>query len=394
MITPTIKKILHYLMIPLITMSLLKPAIAEDADEKSHDLGREYRLAAKELKNWFKKSGHQPEIPDGDRPSLGYYVDNISFKDAYELNFSGNRGVLVSGNRSWNDNPVLQREDIISKIDGVPLKHRSHFDDIIRAKPIGDSVTVEYIRYGVTFQRKLPVINANSAWKIEHPLNDRYAHKSRGFGGAGYKPMYVNMNLTPINDLFGSLGFNELSEINNLHHGFDLQGLVGNGWFIGGYGVWTGQQKSINYTVDPATPVYRNLQYKSGMGGAALDKRFRLGDRWMLSTGLMIGGGSTKFEIDQFEKTVEWQELGLDTTGSYNDYLQLQKKYTLLQPRIALMYRIMPILWIKLEVGYMLAYSKNGWQQILNDNKHDLGGPVNDSSMSGFTVSISPFFGF
>jgi hypothetical protein len=130
------------------------------------------------------------------------------------------------------------------------------------------------------------------------------------------------------------------------------------------------------------------------MGGAALDKRFRLGDRWMLSTGLMIGGGSTRFEIDQFEKTVEWQELGLDTTGSYNDYLQLQKKYTLLQPRIALMYRIMPIFWIKLEAGYMLSYSKNGWQQILNDNKHDLGGPVNDSSMSGFTVSISPFFGF
>lgn len=394
MIKHTIKKILHYLMIPLITLTLFRPVIARSSDEKDLELGKEYQLAAKEMKSWFRKCHPQPPFPEVDRPGLGYYIDNISFKDAYELNYSGNTGVLVGGRRSCNDNPVLQREDIIIKIDGTLIKHRSHFDDLIAEKPIGDSVTVEFLRYGDTFQKRLPVVNENSPRKFEQSWSDPTSRKSRGLGGIGYKPMYVNMDLSPINDLYGTLGFNELSGFNNLHHGFDLQGLIGNGYFIGGYGVWTGQKQSIHYTIDQATPVYRDIKYTSGMGGISLDKRYRLGDRWMLSAGIMVGGGSTRLEIDQFEKTVDWHEIGLDTTGSYNDYLQLQKKYTLLQPRIAMMYRVLPVFWIKVEAGYMLSYSRNGWQQILNDNKHSIDEPGNDSSMSGFTVSISPFFGF
>ena len=395
----TIKKILHYLLIPLITLSLFRPVFAEkrfDTDgRETPGLENQYKQAAKELESWFKKlSVYTSETSITDQSDLGYYIDNISFKDAYELNYSGNTGVIISGSRGWNKHPILQREDIVITIDGATILNRSNFEDIVEAKDIGDTITIEYYRHGETFTKKLPVFKKESTWNNDHLLISTPHKKSRGLGGAAYKPMFVNANQAGFNDLFGSLGFDNLSEINNLYHGFDLQGLVGNGYFIGGYGVWTGQQQSVNYTIDSSIPVRRNLKYNSGMGGVSLDKRCRLSDKWIASAGLMIGGGGTRFEIDQTETTVDWNQMDSDTIGSYNDYLQLKKGYVLLQPRISLMYRVLPVFWLKLEAGYMLSYSKNGWQQILNDNQHDIAGPGNETSLNGFTVSVSPWFGF
>ncbi|MDO9548942.1 MAG: hypothetical protein Q7J65_08285 [Candidatus Marinimicrobia bacterium] len=395
----TIKKILHYLMILLITFSLFSPVFAKsrfDADgQEKLDLVKQYKQAAGELENWFKRpSAYAIETTVSDQPDLGYYFDNISFKDAYELNYSGNTGVIVSGSRSWNTNPVLQREDLIIKIDGMIIKHRSHLEDIIDVKDIGDTMIVEYLRHNESFTKKMSILKKESNWDSESPFIIQPHKKSRGLGGAAYKPMFINADQAGLNDLFGSLGFDNLSEINNLYHGFDLQGLIGNRYFIGGYGVWTGQKQSINYTVGSSDQVNRNLKYNSGLGGVSLDKRYRLSDRWIASAGLMVGGGGTQFEIDQIENTVDWNQMDPDTNGSYNDYLQLRKNYVLLQPRISLMYRVLPVFWLKVEAGYMLSYSKNGWQQILNDNKHDIAGPGNETTLNGFTISVSPWFGF
>jgi len=72
----------------------------------------------------------------------------------------------------------------------------------------------------------------------------------------------------------------------------------------------------------------------------------------------------------------------------------LKKNFFLVQPRVALMYRVLPVFWIKLEAGYMLSYSKNGWQTIVNDQKYDIADPAKDTSLNGLTISISPWFGF
>lgn len=395
----TIKKILHYLIIPLITLSLFRPMFAENifdaGGRKIPDLGDQYKQAAMELESWFKKNPiHINELDAIDQPNLGYYFDNISFKDAYKLNYSGSTGVIVSGSRSWNSTPVLQREDIVVKIDGVIIKNRSTLEDIIETKDVGDTITVEYFRHGETFTKAIPVLKKESSLDKDYMFINMAHKKSRGLGGGAYKPMFINADQASFNNLFESLGFNNLSEIDNLYHGFDLQGLVGNGYFIGGYGVWSGQQQHINYTIGSSIPVSRNLKYNSGIGGVSLDKRYRLADNWIASAGIMVGGGGTRFEIDQIENTIDWNQMDSDTSGSYNDYLQLGKKYLLLQPRVSLMYRVLPVFWIKIEAGYMLSYSKNGWQQILNENKHDITGPGNESSLNGFTISVSPWFGF
>jgi len=386
-------------MIPLITLSLFRPVFAisrfEADNQESPDLEDQYKQAAGELESWFKKTPVYTIKTDiVDQSDLGYYFDNISFKDAYELNYSGNTGVIVSGSRSWNTNPVLQREDIVVKIDGAIISNRSSLEDIVETKDVGDTIIVEYFRHGETFTKAIPVLKKESSWDNDYLFKNTAHKKSRGLCGAAYKPMFINADQASFNDLFGSLGFDNLSEINNLYHGFDLQGLVGNGYFIGGYGVWMGQQQSVNYTVGSSIPVGRNLKYNSGMGGVSLDKRYRLSDKWIASAGIMVGGGGTRFEIDQIENTVDWKQMDSDTSGSYNDYLQLGKKYVLLQPRVSLMYRVLPVFWIKIEAGYMLSYSKNSWQQILDGNKHDIAGPGNETSLNGFTLSVSPWFGF
>jgi hypothetical protein len=42
----------------------------------------------------------------------------------------------------------------------------------------------------------------------------------------------------------------------------------------------------------------------------------------------------------------------------------------------------------------MLSYSKSGWRNILIDNKYDVTGPDKEVALNGFTISISPWFGF
>jgi len=395
----TIKKIIHYLMIPLITLTLFKPVFAKShfnvEDQDRLDLEEQYKQAARELEDWFKKTSiHTTDLPPVNQPDLGYYFNNISFKDAYELNYSGNTGVIISGSRSWNKKPILHREDLIIKIDETVIQHLSHLEDYVEDQEIGDTITVKYIRHSEPFTKRLPVYKKELSWDNEPLFLDKLNKKSRGLGGATYKPMFVNADLSGFNDLFGDLGFADLPNIINLYHGFDLQGLVGNGYFIGGYGVWTGQKQNINHTISPSVQVSRNLKYNSGLGGISIDKRYRLSDKWIVSAGIMVGGGNTRFVIDQIENTIDWNQMDTDTCGSYNDYLQLKKIYVLCHPRVSFMYRVLPVFWLKVEAGYMLSYSKNGWRQVLNDNKHDIARPGTDTTLNGFTVSISPWFGF
>ena len=397
MILNTLKKIIHHLLIPLVAISLFRPTIAETrlSGNEDFDLGDEYKNAAGELESWFRKDITDPEKKQrAPEPNLGYYFDNLTFKDVYELQYSGNIGVIVSGNRSWNEDPVLQREDIVTKINGVTVKHRSHLDDIIDAAEIGDTLMVEYIRHNEIHTRRIPVYSDKSSWDDAWPKR-KTAKKSRGLGGAAYREMYVGADLNDMNLLFTSLDFEELSELNNLYHGFDLQFLIGNGVFLGGYGAWTGQKQNISALVNnQSVPVYRNLQYNSSYGGFTIDRRYRISDKIILSAGVMFGGGNTRFQIEQVENDIDWNQMDTDTSGSYNDYLKMKKQYLLCQPRVSVMYRVLPVFWIKIEAGYSLSYSKNGWQQIFNDNKHDITEPGKSGSLNGLTVSISPWFGF
>jgi hypothetical protein len=395
-----IRKLVQYLLIPLAILALYyRPALAQEVKETGrqpgYNLAEQYEIAASELKSWFVGSRpikselkKEKEID----PELGLYLDNVSFQNVYELNYPANYGVLVNGTRPDRTEIGLQRGDIIFEIDGIPVKHLSHLEDMLADKAIGDSISVKYFRGGETYQKVLLIPAKEESERYSSVFDQKAMLKSPGLGGGSYQPLYVNTDLSGISNLAKELGLKALSPLNSLYHGFAFQGLVGDGYFIGGLGGWTGSSQQSNYTVGTNTQVERNLRYHSGLGGVTLDKRLRVGDRWLLSYGLMLGGGGTKLEIYQTEQDVAWSEI--DSTSSYNSYLQLKKNYLLLQPRVSLTYRVLPVFWIKIEAGYMLSYSKSGWRNILIDNKYDVTGPDKEVALNGFTISISPWFGF
>lgn len=394
-----IRKFVQYLLIPLSILALYcHPASAEEGQKSrqlsDYHLGDQYRIAAKELESWFKGSRPSEELKKEREidAELGLYLDNVSFKDVYELNYPANYGVLVRGSREEGAKCGLQRGDIIFEVDGKPVRYLAHLEDILANRIIGDSLSIKYFRGGETYQKVL-LIPAKEVSEQRSSVFDRKAMlKSPGLGGGTYRPMYLYSDLSAFNNLFEGLGAKTLSPLNSVYHGFDFQGLIGDGYFIGGLGGWTGSTQQCSYTVGTNIPVERTLCYHSGLGGVTLDKRVRAGDRWLLSYGLMFGGGGTKIEIYQTEQDIAWSNI--DSTNSYNSYLQLKKNYLLLQPRVALMYRILPVFWIKIEAGYLLSYSKGGWRNILDDNKYDITGPDKETSLNGLTISISPWFGF
>jgi len=395
-----IRKFIQYLLIPLSILALYyRPALADEGQEfkekHKYDLGKQYEIAAKELQSWFVGSRPIESESEKEReldPELGLYLDNVSFKDVYELNYPANYGVLVGGVREQRARLGLERGDVIFEIDGKPVKHLAHLEDMLADRAIGDSISIKYFRGGETYQNILLIPAKEELGVRSAKFDRRLMLKSPGLGGGSYRPMYLNADQSTVNNLFEELGAKSLSPLSSVYHGFELQGLIGDGYFIGGFGGWTGSTQQCSYAIDANIPVERNLRYRSGLGGVTLDKRFRAGDRWLLSYGLMLGGGGSKIEIYQTEQDIAWGDI--DSTSSYNSYLQFKKSYLLLQPHVALTYRILPVFWIKIEAGYMLSYSKSGWRNILYDEKYDVAGPSNETSLNGLTISISPWFGF
>ncbi len=197
-----------------------------------------------------------------------------------------------------------------------------------------------------------------------------------------------------MNDLLTDLGFKTLPDDYSVYHGFDLNGLVGDGFFVGGTGCWTRRNMNALYEVNPGVELTRSIIYSSGLGGVTLDKRLRLHDRLIISTGFMVGGGGTRMEIRQLDESIDWTDLEKMEEGFFNDYLELKKRYFVFQPRMAAMYRVLPVFWIRVEAGYNLSYSKEGWFTTVDENRFDIIGPARHSSMDGWTLSIGPWFGF
>jgi len=388
--------ILGVVLVDMAEAGILK--IEAKADEA--DFEEQYVIAAEELAGWFEPSRFEKhEVPDEEpSPDLGVYLNDINFRDAFELNYNYLYGVRVGQARSGMpaDSLVLWEDDVILEVDGQKARSVSQLDKLVESKHIGDEIRVKYFRDGATFENSLMIVPRSPMHFERHRERVRLSGKRPlGLGGLTYKPIYVAGDYEPINALIESLGFNGMANDGMIYHGIDGHGLIGNGFFLGGMGGWAGLSRQGVYTL-PAEDVnvFRDLKYRTSIWGVTFDKRYRPADRLILSAGFQIGGGKNRIEMYQIDENIDWDQLESVSTDTYNDYLELKKKYFLLQPRVAVMYRVLPVFWIKLEAGYMTSYSRNGWRTIVEDNKYEITGPADGASLSGFTISISPWFGF
>jgi hypothetical protein len=408
------------------------------SDEEKKIIKQEIQIAKEELEKAKEELGvelHNLKVELGDDdisislnidddmefqskgPKMGVYPSELTFEQAYKLRYPHNYGVLLDGVvKGGNaDKAGLMEEDIIAEWDGTIVRYESHLRRLIKSQDIGDTVAVKYYRDGNEYSTQLffaiPVEKLDKKKReliqIEENSKPRKSHP--GYGGGGIIPTFLtpmvdgNKDLqftNDVNSLLSQLGFEQkLDSAGVLFFGGGGNGNVGKGWFLGGYGLGSGQtfQTSIGDSIE------RSLSLGMGFGGFTIDKRVALGKKLAVSVGAGIGGGAITIDIDQRENGgYDWDNLNTQLIEQVSSSIQLSRGYLTLQPRAQVYVRLLPWMSLRLEGGYLYGYSmRDGWDVKIDsgskasdlEDKFEIGGSPN-TPFEGATASVGLWFGF
>lgn len=131
------------------------------------------------------------------------------------------------------------------------------------------------------------------------------------------------------------------------------------------------------------------------MGGVTLDKRIPITKNFISSAGLMVGGAKQIMEFQNSNSNFNWDSLPSTITHSNNTHFEITKGYLTVQPRFELMYRFLPWLALRAEIGYAYSYNLTNYWKVTNidgDPVEIKGSP--DTNFQGLTLSIGPWLGF
>jgi hypothetical protein len=174
--------------------------------------------------------------------------------------------------------------------------------------------------------------------------------------------------------------------------GLLLQGVggklpLGKGYMVGGYVTAYDDNQKV-----AGDSTYQNyVRYDLTMGGVTFDKRLPISKSLITSLGLMIGSGAHEIEYVSTNASYNWD----NPNESNNKNFVMSRSYIVVQPRFELMYRLLPWLAMRAEVGYTYGYApRAGWRVA------EMGGvsiPVEndpDTSFQGLNITVGPWFGF
>ncbi len=239
---------------------------AEDIEEKAEEFGKKMEEWGEEMEEWGEdlersiESGEQvPSIPPipglmGDitasrKPKFDLYLSDIDFQDAYEKHYPYNYGVLVTGiiKGGNSDRAGIMEGDVIMEFDGEKVRFEDHLISMRNSKNIGDTIEIKVFRNEkvvttqLTFNPPVREEKAGEFFKGKGKL-------SPGYGGGGFEPIFVDWDLSRLNDFLVLNGFEEVSNRMVVAWGGGGAGNVGKGWFIGGMGAGfeTHDQATIN----------------------------------------------------------------------------------------------------------------------------------------------------
>lgn len=332
-----------------------------------------------------------------DAAYFGIFVEDLDFPKAQELNYKGTIGVLVTGVVS--DSPAweyrLQEDDIITAIDGKEVTNYAAFEKIRKQYRAGDQVQLEIFRGGemISIDFTFGSRGAATPQAPDSPEVKEKKHLSVGYGGGSYIPMWFMPELDDVNHLIGAMGFPELDDNGLFMQGGAGKGNIGKGYFLGGayYSYGSDQKKS-----DPIDPTYNIwLNYKNSMGGVTLDKRFALSRKFISSAGVLMGWGKQRVEFLKSNSNFDWDNWYDTSLNSNNTHNIVSRGYLLVQPRVELMYRLLPWMGLRAEGNFTYGYcTKKGWkiEGLDGDNIVVMNSP--DTPYQGFGISIGPWFGF
>lgn len=343
------------------------------------------------------KFNRDMESDAADEPYFGLYLEDLTFPKAQELNYQESYGVLISG--VVKDSPAwqyrLREDDIIMQINGKEVTNYATFEKLRKGLRSGDQIAMTIFRDGKVESLDMTIGTRGESGESISVTTTKKKKLNAGFLGATWIPMWINLDMKDINDLITdeALGFNEFREDGLLQQGLGGKITIGKNYFLGGQITWYKDTKAKTNTNDPDYHIW--LSHENSLGGVTLDKRIPISKKLITSVGLMIGGAHHKLEFLNSNSDYDWNNLPDTITDSNNTHFLLNKSYLVAQPRAEVMYRFLPWLGLRAEVGYVFGYPlTKDWrvQGLENDSYEVTGSP--DTSYDGLTITIGPWFGF
>jgi len=353
---------------------------------------KEYESAARELESWFTGAFKKTTELENDTttPVLGIKFTDLDVKQVYEMNYPFNYGVLVTRTSPTLTGLAVFPDDILLNLDDDRILYADHLQKLIKSRQIGESVRISYYRAGKIYTGQTTLTPRNEADEMFIPRKRQPFRQTRGFGGGGYRLQAIANDPAPLNSILSNLSLGDAPAY-LLLHGADIEFLVGNGMFCGLQGNWGGFSRNGTITVN-SIPIDRTAYYRAATYTVSLEKRWRPGDRWLLSTGMQFGLGRNYLDIYQTptNQNLTWDDI--DSSGAVSNFLALKQKLLVYQPSITLSYRVAPVFWLKLEAGYQGSFAAQNWYNVTEKDAFTLAGQK--QSLNGWSVSISPWFGF
>lgn len=341
----------------------------------------------------------QRATPSSDTPKLGIYTTELNFERAYRMRYDYNYGVMIRSVASGGaaDRAGLLADDIIMQIDGEKVLYKDHLPRLMATKSHGDTLELKIFR-----DEKIIDVNVYLPYPEDDPEDptikkvevEKKRKLSAGYGGGSWIPVWYMGDLADVNDMISRLGFSELNEDGLFLNGGGGKGTIGKNWFIGGMGTGYSLDRKTGITLDDGKNVTRRMNYRINYGGVTLDKRFPVSNKIVTSLGFMLGWGGHSLEVSQTDGNYDWNSMEDDLENSYNNAIEMERRYIMFQPKAAAMYRLTGWLGVRAEVGYILSHSyHSGWNAVsCNDTFEIVNSP--DTSFDGLTITIGPWFGF
>ncbi len=389
----------------LLTVFLVTKVNGMDTDDKKKkSFGDEYKEdieeSVREIDNW-NAFGFNYFYPH----DLGLSYDDIDFQDINEKDYPYTYGVKVR--RIYRRSPAydagLKAGDIIMTFAGDTVSSEEQLDQLIEELGKKDKLPITYFRDGKEFKT---ILYLDGEYDDDYEFDDDHHdidfgfHKTRrkknvGIFGMYWSPSFIMNEYEAANNLLTDLSFQD-NEIEQLwFNEFGFKFYVGKNTFLGMVFAGADAEGSTSLQLNADGPtIHRKMKFEQGIWGFTLDKRYRVLDRMMISSGVFIGRGKSILTLHQQNGEIIWDELWSENKHANNDYLKMKKRELLFEPRISAMYRMLGPIWLKVEAGYMLGYSNKHWRDITTDDEYEISNAPETSLFDGVTFTISPWIGF
>jgi len=381
-------------------------------EEDMQDVAQEVQDALNEIGVETNLNITIDEHDNDSRPKLGVYLNNMDFEDAYKMRYPYAHGVLVNGtvNNGAADKAGIIEDDIIMYFDGTKVRYEDHLVRLIRTKNFGDQVKIVFWRDEgmdstiVTFDPPLVKQKKGDGplTMVDEDAKSKKRKNSRGFGGGGFTPMFVQDNFADVTVLMTELGLSTtpFNSDGVLLWGGSGQGYVGNGWFLGGFGNGT-SLSSTAIVPDGANSIDRDITFSMGFGGLTIEKRLAPFSWATLSGGVGIGGGGMDLNVTQTDGDFNWFTVGDSLLTTRATSVSFSKNYAIVHPRASLMLKLTSWMRLKAEYGYMYGYPfSDGWKTTLEGNNVDMKkdsyqlADSPNTALEASTISLGLWFGF